>query len=73
MTKVSDWENLVQGNGFVCAGTDAESIRDALRAIIHSENTTLSEMGTKSRLLAESLFDEKKMISAWQAALTPGA
>jgi len=69
MTQVSDWKLLVQGNGAVCAGTDADSIAVILREALNWSEDDLKAMGAKSRQVARNLFDTKKITQAWRAAL----
>ncbi len=69
MTKVSDWEKLIQGNGIVCNGTDAESIAEALRKIISMPDKELERMGLVSKMLANKLFDEKQITEQWESVL----
>ena len=45
MSKVSDYNVLVNGNGFLCDPNCIESIKDALASMINATNDELKEMG----------------------------
>lgn len=69
MTKVSDWKKLIDGNGIVCEGTDAESIATAVRKLISLSDQDMTAMGKASLALASMLFDENIITKKWESAL----
>ena len=56
MSKVSDYDVLVNGNGYLCDPNSIESIKDALISIINTPIEDLEKMGKKSREKAYELF-----------------
>ena len=70
MTKVSDWKQLVNGNGIICEGMDAESIASAFRKLISVSNQDLIYMGNKSLKIASDLFNENIITNKWQNVLS---
>ena len=56
MSKVSDYDILVNGNGYLCDPNSIESIKDALVSIINTPVEDLTKMGNKSRAMAKELF-----------------
>lgn len=65
MSRVSDYDTLVNGNGFLCDANSCESICDALRAFIRSTDEELKMMGIQSCILAEQLFKPELVIQQW--------
>lgn len=69
MTKVSDWKQLIDGNGIVCEGTDARSISVALGKMITYSKEDMMTMGNRSLELASMLFDENVITKKWESVL----
>lgn len=69
LTRVSDAERLVREgeNGFLCDPADPQSIADAFRKLVETPRATLAEMGQRSRLRAEELFDPGRFADRYLA------
>lgn len=66
MTKVSDYEELVDdSNGVICNGDDIESIKNALVISINLSEKTLIDMGKNSKLKALNLFSSNIIVNKW--------
>ena len=65
-SKVSDYNNLVQGNGLLCDGNSPESIRDAFRKALSLTPTEIRTMGEKSSLMASRLFSKDIILNQWE-------
>lgn len=65
MSKVSDYNTLVDGNGFLCDPNSYDSICNALRSFLHASDEELTEMGRRSRALAEGLFMPESVVQQW--------
>lgn len=65
MSRVSDYNTLVNGNGFLCDPNSYESICNALREFIYSTDEELQMMGMRSHILAEQLFKPEAIIQKW--------
>lgn len=70
MTKVSDYETLVnKNNGVLCEWDNVLSIKEALSKILSLTNDDLKNMGMCSKAKALSLFDKKLIINQWKELL----
>lgn len=65
MTPVSDYDKLVDGNGYLSEGFEASSIRDVLLKILNTPVETLEQMGRQSKEIASHLFSESIVIDKW--------
>lgn len=65
MTPVSDYDKLLNGNGFLSQGDDAESISYVLRQAIASSFEDRKFMGVKSKELANQMFATSVFINNW--------
>lgn len=65
MSRVSDYDVLVDGNGFLCDPSSCESIGAALCDFVNASNQQLKVMGEKSRDLAEKYFTPDKIVQQW--------
>ncbi|GEM_PF-1937728 len=65
VSRVSDLPLLVETgqNGFICEGTDAESITESMRQMIEMDQEHRAEMGERSRKLAVSWFSRTRFVS----------
>jgi len=67
MSKVSDYEKLVdENNGFLCDWDNESSIRVALEKSIQLSPDRVCEMGRSSREKAEQLFDPEIVANQWE-------
>lgn len=64
MTEVSDYHDLVNGNGFTCTQS-AESIRDALKRIIVTPESERRDMGLRSFENAKKMFSYEMLQNEW--------
>lgn len=63
-------ETVVDGvNGFLCRPKDSGSLIDAVRKMLALDSGQRREMGRQSRLLAEKIFDMKRVIARYEALL----
>lgn len=70
MTRISDYEVLFSdNNGFLCDPMDYGSIAKALKDFICTPTEILTDMGQKSRKLAQSLFAPSIITRQWEALL----
>lgn len=65
MSRVSDYDVLVDGNGFLCDPNSYESISAALCDFVKASDQQLKDMGEKSRELAEKYFLPDKVAQQW--------
>lgn len=65
MSEVSDYNVLVSNNGFLCNPNSVESIKNALANIISLSSNELLKMGNASKDIADKLFSEEVVGSAW--------
>lgn len=65
MSKCSDFNNLVRGNGFLCEWDDPTSIKDVMVSIISKSNEEIENMGRESRKIASELLARNKIINQW--------
>ena len=65
MSRVSDYEVLIDGNGVLCDANCPMSICEALRELINSSKEKLLEMGEISKNKADNLFSTKKILNQW--------
>lgn len=70
MTRISDYRVLLSdNNGFLCDPLDYGSIAKALKDFICTPKETLTDMGQRSRKLAQSLFAPSIITKQWEALL----
>ncbi len=65
MSRVSDYETLVDSNGELCDWSDVTSIRDALHKMINVSNEELENMGLSSKAKAHKLFSASNIVEKW--------
>ncbi len=65
MTRVSDYNMLVNGNGYLCDASDENSIANALEQMINSSPELIRKMGEKSYTIAQELFSPDVVIRQW--------
>ena len=65
MSKVSDYDVLVDGNGFLCDPFSVESILEALENILIASDDELIKMGKQSHHMADLLFDDEIIVNQW--------
>lgn len=65
MSKMSDYQTLAEGNGFLCEAESVESIKNALLELLETPLERLKEMGRISREKAERLFSEERIVQQW--------
>lgn len=65
MTMVSDYNQLVQDNGFLCESHDPQSICDCLIKAIESSVDEIEYMGKKSKEIFNSLFSLEASMYKW--------
>lgn len=65
MSMVSDYNVLVDGNGYLCDPNSTESIRDALISLIETPTKELEKMGEISRQKAKELFSKDVIEKQW--------
>lgn len=65
MSKVSDYDVLVDGNGFLCDPWDVNSIKCAIKKILISSEAQRKEMGEESQKKAECLFSVSEIQKKW--------
>ena len=65
MSKVSDYQVLTEGNGFLCDAESVESIKNALVELLETPLERLQEMGKISREKAERLFMQEQIAKQW--------
>lgn len=66
LSRVSDYNILVQGNGILCDGNKPESICDAFRKALFLVPEEIKAMGEMSYSLANSLFSKETIINQWE-------
>lgn len=69
MTRVSDYDVLSKGNGFLCDWDDSQSIKEAILQMASSSNKKLLDMGEVSLEKANSLFSEKSSVGKWKVLI----
>lgn len=66
MTRVSDYATLIDdSNGFLCDWDSSETIKNALLRLINLRKDELLEKGENSKIRAERLFSENRIIKQW--------
>lgn len=65
MTKMSDYQTLAEGNGFLCEAESVESIKNSLLELLETPLERLKEMGRISREKAEYLFSKERIVQQW--------
>lgn len=65
MSKMSDYQTLAEGNGFLCEAESVESIKNALLELLETPSECLKEMGRISREKAEHLFSKERIVQQW--------
>nr|WP_243259542.1 glycosyltransferase family 4 protein [Eubacterium sp. 1001713B170207_170306_E7] len=65
MSRVSDYEMLVKGNGILCDPDEPASIAEAISKFVEASDQELCEMGERSRQLASCLFDPAEIRNQW--------
>lgn len=66
MTRVSDYATLVDdSNGFLCDWDSSETIKNALLRLINLRKDELLEKGKNSKIRAERLFSQERIIKQW--------
>ena len=65
MSKVSDYQVLTEGNGFLCDAESVGSIKNALVELLETPLERLQEMGKISREKAERLFVQEQIAKQW--------
>lgn len=65
MSMVSDYNVLVDGNGFLCDAQDNDSIVNALQQVINADSKQIKKMGERSYIIAQNLFSPNKVIKQW--------
>lgn len=65
MTKVSDYNELVNDNGFLCDWDNTESIKSALEKMILLERNDLLTLGQNSKNKAQKLFSVDSIVDQW--------
>lgn len=65
MSRVSDYNVLINGNGFLCDANDIDSITKAIHKLINTDEGLIKRMGNKSGELARSLFSPEAVIKQW--------
>lgn len=65
MTPVSDYKNLIDGNGFVSESDSAQDISKILYAFLHCTESELEKMGSQSVVLFRKLLDNKENVNKW--------
>ncbi len=65
MTKVSDYERLIKGNGFLCETNDTEGIYQSLKKFVDCSEEELDIMGRNSLKIFEQLFDNYVSLEKW--------
>lgn len=65
MSRVSDYEILAEGNGFLCDPMSAESIKKAIEELLSVSPDKLADMGKLSREKAEKFFSKEAVIGQW--------
>lgn len=58
-----------QNSGFLCAPRSAESLADAMRRFLELGDDEKTRMGARSRVIAETVFDEKIVIEKYTEIL----
>lgn len=69
MTRVSDFETLVDGNGFLCDSKDYMSIKDAILNLANLSDEELRAMGRVSHDKAKQLFSEESVANQWVSVI----
>lgn len=65
MSKVSDYDVLVNGNGYICDPHSIDSIKEALVKVIETPTEELIIMGETSKQMAKSLFSAEVIEKQW--------
>ncbi len=65
MSRVSDYDILTTGNGVLCDPRSADSIRDALAALLDASEEDMREMGKISHEKATILFSRSRVGDQW--------
>lgn len=68
MTRVSDYDVLVDGNGILC-DPNPQSIAEALRTLLSLNDAEIIEMGKVSYQKAQQLFSNNIIINQWNDVL----
>lgn len=64
MTPVSDYQVLVDGNGYVCESDSVEDIKNGFEKICHTSDSDLQDMQNKSKDISR-LFEPNMIIKQW--------
>ena len=64
-SRVSDYNNLVQGNGLLCDGNSPESICEAFRKALSLTPEIIRAMGEQSNCMANRMFSKDSIINQW--------
>jgi glycosyltransferase involved in cell wall biosynthesis len=65
MSRISDFQVLVDGNGYLCDSTNAASIAEALRNVITTSKGDMIRQGKRSQDIAMRLFDSETIKQKW--------
>ena len=65
MSRVSDYDILINGNGVVCDPRSIDSICEALMTLLDASEDTLQAMGTISQEKAKALFAKDRVCDQW--------
>ena len=66
MTRISDYAQLIdETNGYLCDVQSPQSIKDALIRILNTSNETLIQKGEVSKMKANILFSEQRIVAQW--------
>lgn len=65
MTRVSDYERLVNGNGYLCDSLNLKSIAETLAKIPELSHDDLQNMGHISEVIYNETFSEKVSLQKW--------
>ena len=64
-SRVSDYANLVQNNGFLCDGNDYKDIARVFQLALETTPSSRVEMGEESKKIADYLFEDEAIINKW--------
>ncbi|MBQ7714351.1 MAG: glycosyltransferase, partial [Clostridia bacterium] len=65
MSRVSDYEVLVNGNGFSFDPESNEDIANSIRKLIQTSDNELVKMGDQSKMIANHYFKTEKIVAEW--------
>lgn len=69
MSRVSDYSNLVENNGFLCDWDDINSIKDALENLVSLNEAEINQLGLQSQNKARELFSKEYILENWLKVL----